>query len=88
VSSQQQETIGQRTVKSKKPHRNLMAWQKAMDLAVEIYRITKSFPNEELYGLTRNYGVQRFQGRQILRKVPLGEPHNNSPTSCPTLSAR
>ena len=29
-----------------------MAWQKAMDLAVEIYRITKSFPNEELYGLT------------------------------------
>jgi len=52
VSSQQQETIGQRTVKSKKPHRNLMAWQKAMDLAVEIYRITKSFPNEELYGLT------------------------------------
>ncbi len=23
-----------------------------MDLAVEIYRITKSFPNEELYGLT------------------------------------
>jgi four helix bundle protein len=37
---------------SKKPHRNLMAWQKAMDFAVEIYRITKSFPNEELYGLT------------------------------------
>jgi four helix bundle protein len=29
-----------------------MAWQKAMDLAVEIYRITKTFPNEELYGLT------------------------------------
>jgi len=39
-------------VNSKKPHRNLMAWKKAMDLAVEIYRITKSFPNEELYGLT------------------------------------
>jgi four helix bundle protein len=29
-----------------------VAWQKAMDLAVEIYRITKSFPNEELYALT------------------------------------
>jgi len=39
-------------VKNKKPHRNLMAWQKTMDLAVEIYRITKSFPDEELYGLT------------------------------------
>ena len=37
---------------SKKPHRNLMAWQKTMDLAIEIYRITKSFPNDELYGLT------------------------------------
>jgi four helix bundle protein len=37
---------------SKKLHRNLMAWQKAMNFAVEIYRITKSFPNEELYGLT------------------------------------
>jgi four helix bundle protein len=52
VSSKQQEATTQRTVKSKKPHRNLMAWQKAMDLAVEIYQITKSFPNEELYGLT------------------------------------
>jgi four helix bundle protein len=37
---------------SKKPHQNLIAWQKTMDLAVEIYRITKTFPNEELYGLT------------------------------------
>jgi len=37
---------------SKKPHRNLIAWQKTMDLAIEIYRITKSFPNEEVYGLT------------------------------------
>ena len=39
-------------LKNKKPHRNLMAWQKTTDLAVEIYRITKSFPDEELYGLT------------------------------------
>src|SRR5262249_1617867 len=31
---------------------NLIAWQKTIDLAIEIYRITKSFPNEELYGLT------------------------------------
>jgi four helix bundle protein len=52
VSSKQQETVSQQTANSKKPHRNLMAWQKTMDLAVEIYRITKSFPNEELYGLT------------------------------------
>ena len=52
MSSQQQETIGQRTVKSKKPHRNLVAWQKAMDLAVNIYELTRNFPQEELYALT------------------------------------
>jgi len=39
-------------VSSNKPHRNLLAWQKAMDLAVEIYEITKKFPKEEIYGLT------------------------------------
>jgi four helix bundle protein len=38
--------------KDKKPHRNLVAWQKAMDLVMEIYRITKGFPETELYGLT------------------------------------
>ncbi len=37
---------------SKKPHRNPIAYQKAMDLAIEIDRIAKSFPNEERYGLT------------------------------------
>ena len=42
----------QRAVRSNKPHRNLLAWQKAMDLAVEIYEITKEFPQDEIYGLT------------------------------------
>ncbi len=37
------------TVKS---HRDLIAWQKAMNLTVEIYQITRQFPKEELYGLT------------------------------------
>jgi four helix bundle protein len=36
---------------SKKPHRNLLAWQKAMDFAVTIYQLTRHFPQEELYGL-------------------------------------
>jgi four helix bundle protein len=42
----------QETVKSRKPHRNLLAWQKAMDLAVAIYENTREFPREELYALT------------------------------------
>lgn len=33
-------------------HRELIVWQKAMDLAVEVYRITKPFPKEETYALT------------------------------------
>ena|SRR2546426_1547705 len=35
-----------------KSHRDLIAWRKAMDLVVAVYEITKSFPKEELYGLT------------------------------------
>ena len=32
--------------------RKIMAWEKADDLAVLIYEVTKAFPREELYGLT------------------------------------
>ena len=32
--------------------RNLVAWQKAMDLVEQTYRLTISFPKEERYGLT------------------------------------
>ena len=35
-----------------KPHKRLFAWQKSMDLVVEIYDLTKSFPRSEIYGLT------------------------------------
>ena len=35
-----------------KSYRDLVAWQKAMDLVTAIYQITTSFPKEELYGLT------------------------------------
>ncbi len=30
----------------------LVAWQKAMDLVEEVYKITKSFPPDERFGLT------------------------------------
>ncbi len=33
-------------------YRDLECWQKADDLVVEIYRVTKQFPKEEIYGLT------------------------------------
>jgi len=33
-------------------HRDLVAWQKAMDLAKQVYVLTSSFPKHELYGLS------------------------------------
>lgn len=44
-------------------HRNLIAWQKAMNLVTRVYGLTKSFPHEEIYGLTR-------QTRRAAASVP------------------
>jgi len=35
-----------------KGHRDLLVWQKAMSLVTEIYRATRDFPKDEMYGLT------------------------------------
>jgi four helix bundle protein len=35
-----------------KDYRDLIVWQKAMDLVETVYRITAAFPKEEVYGLT------------------------------------
>lgn len=36
----------------KRKHHELRAWQAAMSLVKDIYRITASFPKEEMYALT------------------------------------
>ena len=33
-------------------YRQLIAWQKAVDFTAEVYRVTRAFPKEELYGVT------------------------------------
>ena len=33
-------------------HKDLVVWQKAMDLAVEVYRLTGGFPRSEAFRLT------------------------------------
>ena len=35
-----------------KNYKELVVWQKSYKLCLEIYRVTKKFPNEERYGLT------------------------------------
>jgi len=33
-------------------YRDLIVWQKGMELVTEVYRLSKTFPKDELYGLT------------------------------------
>ena len=33
-------------------YKDLIVWQKAIDLAISIYRLTENFPKSEIYGLT------------------------------------
>jgi four helix bundle protein len=35
-----------------KGYKDLIAWQKAMELVTAVYKVTQEFPKQELYGLT------------------------------------
>jgi four helix bundle protein len=58
-------------------HRDLIAWQKAMDLTVAVYGVTKCFPADERFGLTNQIrrastsipaNVAEGQGRRSKRE--------------------
>jgi four helix bundle protein len=34
-------------------YRELIVWQRAMELVEEVYRLSRAFPRDELYGLTQ-----------------------------------
>lgn len=42
----------QTTGKPAQGFKSLLAWQRAMELVAEVYKLTKNFPPAELYGLT------------------------------------
>ncbi|HJT17455.1 MAG TPA: four helix bundle protein [Thermoanaerobaculia bacterium] len=61
----------------KSSYRDLLVWQKAMDLVDEVYRATRRFPKEEMYGLTAQmrrssasiaYNIAEGQGRYTYRE--------------------
>ena len=54
-----------------KPHNNLIAWQRSMDLVVLIYDATKTFPKEETYGLISQ-----------LRRAAISVPSNIAEGAC------
>lgn len=35
-----------------KSYKDLIIWQKSIDLAVEVYKLSSEFPKEEIYGMT------------------------------------
>jgi four helix bundle protein len=72
VSKKQMESSG--TIKS---HRDLIVWQKAMELTVAIYHVSKSFPKDETYGLTSQLrrasvsipaNIAEGQGRRLVKE--------------------
>jgi hypothetical protein len=49
--------------------RDLIAWQKAVELTVAVYQSTKKFPADERYGLTANCGARPYRSQATLPKV-------------------
>jgi four helix bundle protein len=56
-------------------YRELVVWQKAIDLTVLIYKITESFPRNEVYGLTSQ---MRRAGISIASNIAEGRGRLNA----------
>ncbi len=39
-------------MRTPRPHENLEVWKRAINLSIDVYRITENLPNTEKYGLT------------------------------------
>lgn len=68
---------------SGKNYRDLIAWQKSMDLVEEIYRVTAAFPREERYGLTSQL---RRCGVSIPSNIAEGQGRRTNPEFAHRLS--
>jgi hypothetical protein len=56
-------------MKAAKNFQDLIVWQKAHKFVLAVYKITKDFPKEEMYGLTSQYLDERlYQYLRILQK--------------------
>ena len=56
------------TVERPKNHKDLEVWKQSMELIDQVYRVTKGFPPEELYGLPRGIGGHALRIRAEERK--------------------
>jgi hypothetical protein len=67
-----------------KHYQQLIAWQKAIAFVTEIYAVTRSFPHDEIYGLTSQIRRALFRCQAISLKVKVGRPAANSFSSSVT----
>ena len=59
-----------------KSYRDLLVWQKGVDLAVDCYRFTEGFPKSELYSLT---GQMRRAAVSVPSNVAEGAARQHTP---------
>jgi len=55
-------------------YKDLVVWQKAMDLVTEIYKVTESFPKKEIYSLTDQI---RRAAVSVPSNIAEGQAHYN-----------
>jgi len=57
-------------------YRELIVWQKGVDLVEMVYRVTASFPKEEIYGLTSQI---RRSAISVPSNIAEGQARNTTP---------
>ena len=63
-------------------YRDLLVWQKAMELVVETYRLSSRFPKEEQYGLTSQLRRASVSVPSKLQKDMEGRAEKSTCSSC------
>jgi four helix bundle protein len=66
-------------MKLKHNFKNLKVWQKAVELAVLVYEVTKSFPTEEKFGITSQ---MRRSSVSTSSNIAEGSARNSSKVFC------
>ena len=66
-------------MKLKHNFKNLKVWQKAVELAVLVYEVTKSFPTEEKFGITSQ---MRRSSVSTSSNIAEGTARNSSKAFC------
>ncbi|HVJ04136.1 MAG TPA: four helix bundle protein [Candidatus Saccharimonadales bacterium] len=57
-------------------YRNLLVWQKAKTLAINVYRVTEQFPRSEIFGLTNQ---MRRAGVSVPSNIAEGQGRGTRP---------